>query len=121
VDKHDALNYYLEQTTSSQTMALRQPLSQLTKRASPLFISKYTAAPTSTIWQQQRKNLAAHAAPPVSQDATSSKGPTAMVFMNMGGPSTTDEVGDFLSRLFVRSNCSISLIVSYSFNRQMEI
>ena len=24
-----------------------------------------------------------------------------MVFMNMGGPSTTDEVGSFLSRLFV--------------------
>ena len=39
--------------------------------------------------------------PPVTQDATSSKGPTAMVFMNMGGPSTTDEVGSFLSRLFV--------------------
>ena len=39
--------------------------------------------------------------PPVTQDATSSKGPTAMVFMNMGGPSTTDEVGNFLSRLFV--------------------
>ncbi|KAK3167476.1 hypothetical protein OEA41_010603 [Lepraria neglecta] len=38
--------------------------------------------------------------PPVTQDATSSKGPTAMVFMNMGGPSTTDEVGGFLSRLF---------------------
>ncbi|MCJ1276589.1 ferrochelatase hem15 [Puttea exsequens] len=38
--------------------------------------------------------------PPVTQDVTSSKGPTAMVFMNMGGPSTTDEVGDFLSRLF---------------------
>ncbi|KAL8825310.1 MAG: hypothetical protein Q9191_004493 [Dirinaria sp. TL-2023a] len=38
--------------------------------------------------------------PPVMQDATSPKGPTAMVFMNMGGPSTTDEVGDFLSRLF---------------------
>ncbi|KAL6718740.1 ferrochelatase hem15 [Lecanora helva] len=34
------------------------------------------------------------------QDTTSSQGPTAMVFMNMGGPSTTDEVGDFLSRLF---------------------
>jgi protoheme ferro-lyase len=30
-----------------------------------------------------------------------SKGPTAMVFLNMGGPSTTDEVEDFLSRLFV--------------------
>ena len=39
--------------------------------------------------------------PPVSQDPTSSKGPTAMVFMNMGGPSTTGEVGSFLSRLFV--------------------
>ncbi len=39
--------------------------------------------------------------PPVTQDETSSKGPTAMVFMNMGGPSKTDEVGDFLSRLFV--------------------
>ncbi|KAI9712111.1 MAG: ferrochelatase hem15 [Bogoriella megaspora] len=38
--------------------------------------------------------------PPVMQDSTGSKGPTAMVFMNMGGPSTTDEVGDFLSRLF---------------------
>ncbi|KAE9964002.1 hypothetical protein BLS_008740 [Venturia inaequalis] len=80
-------------------MALRQPLSQLTRRASPSLISKYTAAPTSSLWQQ-RKSLAAHAAPPVTQDATSSKGPTAMVFMNMGGPSTTDEVGDFLSRLF---------------------
>ena len=42
--------------------------------------------------------------PPVTQDETSSKGPTAMVFMNMGGPSTTDEVGDFLSRLFVSRN-----------------
>ena len=40
--------------------------------------------------------------PPVTQNATSSKGPTAMVFMNMGGPQTTDDVGDFLSRLFVR-------------------
>jgi ferrochelatase len=39
--------------------------------------------------------------PPVTQDTTGSKGPTAMVFMNMGGPSTTDEVEDFLSRLFV--------------------
>lgn len=41
------------------------------------------------------------AVPPVTQDATGSKGPTAMVFLNMGGPSTTDEVEDFLSRLFV--------------------
>lgn len=28
---------------------------------------------------------------------------TAVVFLNMGGPSTTDEVGDFLTRLFVRA------------------
>jgi len=39
-------------------------------------------------------------APPVTQDSTSKRGPTAMVFMNMGGPATTDEVGGFLSRLF---------------------
>jgi protoheme ferro-lyase len=42
-------------------------------------------------------------APPVTQSSMGSKGPTAMVFMNMGGPSTTDQVGDFLSRLFVSS------------------
>ncbi|KAL2169276.1 hypothetical protein VTG60DRAFT_6279 [Thermothelomyces hinnuleus] len=35
---------------------------------------------------------------PVTQ--ASGRGPTAMVFLNMGGPSATDEVGDFLSRLF---------------------
>lgn len=43
----------------------------------------------------------AAATPPVTQDSTSSKGPTAMVFMNMGGPASTDQVGPFLSRLFV--------------------
>ena len=42
----------------------------------------------------------ASVAPPVTQDSFSKKGPTAMVFMNMGGPSTTDEVGSFLSNLF---------------------
>lgn len=50
--------------------------------------------------RDQRCGLAT-AVPPVTQDATGSKGPTAMVFMNMGGPSTTDQVEDFLSRLFV--------------------
>jgi protoporphyrin/coproporphyrin ferrochelatase len=45
----------------------------------------------------------ATAAPPVTQSAVGAQGPTAMVFMNMGGPSSTDEVGDFLSRLFVSS------------------
>lgn len=38
--------------------------------------------------------------PPVTQSSTSRNGPTAMVFMNMGGPQTTDAVGPFLSRLF---------------------
>lgn len=87
--------------------ALRQSFTQLTKRASPLQISKYTATPVSSLRQPQHKqdppgnrNYAA-VVPPVTQDATGSKGPTAMVFMNMGGPSTTDEVGSFLSMLFV--------------------
>ncbi|KAL3495936.1 ferrochelatase mitochondrial precursor [Aspergillus germanicus] len=51
-------------------------------------------------YSKQQRNGLATAVPPVTQDATGSKGPTAMVFLNMGGPSTTDEVGDFLSRLF---------------------
>ncbi|KAH3065575.1 hypothetical protein KXV27_005417 [Aspergillus fumigatus] len=49
--------------------------------------------------QEQRKGLAT-AVPPVTQNAAGSKGPTAMVFLNMGGPSKIDEVEDFLSRLF---------------------
>ncbi|KAL2890387.1 hypothetical protein HOO65_020929 [Ceratocystis lukuohia] len=36
----------------------------------------------------------------VTQSKIGSKGPTAMVFLNMGGPSTLNDVGDFLSRLF---------------------
>lgn len=55
----------------------------------------------------RQRNVAVRAmasvAPPVTQDSVGSQGPTAMVFMNMGGPSTTGEVGDFLSRLFVRN------------------
>ncbi|TVY42878.1 Ferrochelatase, mitochondrial [Lachnellula subtilissima] len=84
-------------------MAFRTPISQLTKRASQSTISKLTSTPSTALWQRayanQIRSLATHV-PPVTQDATSSKGPTAMVFMNMGGPSTTDEVGGFLSRLF---------------------
>lgn len=48
----------------------------------------------------QRAGLAT-VAPPVTQDAVGARGPTAMVFMNMGGPSTTNDVQDFLSKLFV--------------------
>ncbi|EPE35155.1 Chelatase [Glarea lozoyensis ATCC 20868] len=83
-------------------MSLRTPIIQLTKRASKSTISKLTT-PASSLWQRNANDQSrsfATPAPPVTQNATSSKGPTAMVFMNMGGPSTTDEVGDFLSRLF---------------------
>ena len=70
-----------------------------------LSVPKTTLSKTAS-WQSlrnplQSRNLAS-VIPPVMQDSTGSKGPTAMVFMNMGGPSTTDEVGGFLSRLFVR-------------------
>jgi hypothetical protein len=39
--------------------------------------------------------------------ATEPKGPTAMVFLNMGGPSRTEDVEDFLTRLFVSSQASV--------------
>merc|ERR1712093_823946 len=85
--------------------SLRQPLAQLTKRASNAQIAQCTyhaakaaSASASASWQQ--RHLATVRAPPVTQDSTGRKGPTAMVFMNMGGPSTTGEVYDFLARLF---------------------
>ena len=85
-------------------MALRNPICQLYRHASPPIIPKVAAINTMPIASKclrgQMRSMAT-VVPPVTQDAMSSKGPTAMVFMNMGGPSTTDEVGDFLSRLFV--------------------
>jgi len=74
----------------------------LTRRASPANISKLSST-NATPW----RGLATPAAHPVTQNATGSKGPTAMVFMNMGGPSTVDEVGGFLSNLFVCAPLSI--------------
>lgn len=85
-------------------MAFRTPINQLTKRACQSNVSKFSSIPTTTLWQRNAANQIrgfATPVPPVTQDATSSKGPTAIVFMNMGGPQTTDEVGGFLSRLFV--------------------
>lgn len=64
----------------------------------------WTHSPTNALaaLQQSRQKMRfATVAPPVTQDHTGSKGPTAMVFMNMGGPAELDEVGPFLSRLFV--------------------
>ncbi|KAL6791341.1 hypothetical protein GGI42DRAFT_181330 [Trichoderma sp. SZMC 28013] len=76
-------------------MALRLTTQQFSKG-----LSRRAAAPLGL---SQLANHARHLATPVhpvTQDATGSKGPTAMVFLNMGGPSTLNEVGDFLSRLF---------------------
>ncbi|KAK0718339.1 hypothetical protein B0T26DRAFT_326834 [Lasiosphaeria miniovina] len=85
-------------------MAFRLPASRLCKAV---------AVPASTVRPMRTPGLSRHtsqkqlrwlATPtpqhPETQNATGSRGPTAMVFLNMGGPSTTDEVGDFLSRLF---------------------
>lgn len=86
-------------------MALRNPIFQLSKKASISPVSGITRFPSALTLRQNNASQARYLAtpvPPVTQGATGSKGPTAMVFMNMGGPSTTDEVGDFLSRLFVR-------------------
>ncbi|ORY15169.1 ferrochelatase mitochondrial precursor [Clohesyomyces aquaticus] len=80
-------------------MALRSPLTGAWKRASstsPSTSATTYLSPQASRWRRGNATLV----PPVTQNATGSKGPTAMVFMNMGGPSTTDEVGDFLSRLF---------------------
>ncbi|KAL8401637.1 hypothetical protein RB596_008435 [Gaeumannomyces avenae] len=89
--------------------ALRQSRRQLSRTLSRQTPISLCAAQNLRSWP----SLAASAAPasiqsrcfatpvpPVTQDATGSKGPTAMVFLNMGGPSTTDEVHDFLLRLF---------------------
>ena len=88
-------------------MALRRQITQLAKQTLRATVAKFAPASTTTPWLPQSQCLSnplrsmATVVAPVTQDATSSKGPTAMVFMNMGGPSTTDEVGTFLSRLFV--------------------
>ncbi|KAI8965860.1 ferrochelatase-domain-containing protein [Daldinia sp. FL1419] len=74
-------------------MATRHPIAQLARRAAG------TASAKPTPLALQTRSFATPA-PPVAQNSAGSKGPTAMVFLNMGGPSTVDEVGDFLSRLF---------------------
>ena len=88
---------------SCSNMAIRSPMSQLYKHFSPSSIPRFAAISTQHAASPCQMRSMATVVPPVTQDATSSKGPTAMVFMNMGGPSTTDEVGDFLSKLFVRT------------------
>ncbi|PWO00003.1 ferrochelatase-domain-containing protein [Tilletiopsis washingtonensis] len=55
------------------------------------------AAPSST---PAARASAPPAARPLATLASAPRPPTAVLLMNMGGPSTLDEVGDFLSRLF---------------------
>ncbi|KAH7349331.1 ferrochelatase [Plectosphaerella cucumerina] len=80
-------------------MAFRRSAAQLTKSLSH-------SAPSTTSRNFLPKTLSTSTSrwlatvPPVTQNSVGSRGPTAMVFLNMGGPSTTDEVQDFLSRLF---------------------
>ena len=62
--------------------------------------SRLLRASRSCCSKSLRRGLAI-AAQQVPDAHVSDKGPTAIVFMNMGGPSSTGEVGDFLSRLFV--------------------
>jgi hypothetical protein len=50
----------------------------------------------------QFRQMASESFETESEVTPGKKGPTAIVFLNMGGPSKTSEVGDFLSRLFVR-------------------
>jgi len=78
--------------------------------------------PSLALRKAEQKSNMATVAPPVTQNSMSSKGPTAMVFMNMGGPAKTDDVGDFLSRLFVSSIPHPSLLhaLTYAIRRRME-
>ncbi|KAF2729950.1 ferrochelatase-domain-containing protein [Polyplosphaeria fusca] len=79
-------------------MALRAPFPQACWRLTARYTARYTA-PVSPLPSQWRRGNAT-VAPPKPDTVQGANGPTAVVFMNMGGPSTTDEVGDFLSRLF---------------------
>ncbi|EEP79397.1 ferrochelatase [Uncinocarpus reesii 1704] len=78
-------------------MALQRSMARLCRRE--MGGSMWRASSIANNYSQKGCGMAT-AVPPVTQSSTGAKGPTAMVFLNMGGPSTTDEVGDFLSRLF---------------------
>ncbi|KAF1961926.1 ferrochelatase mitochondrial precursor [Byssothecium circinans] len=81
-------------------MAMRTPIAHAVKRATCTSPATSVLTPRTSRWRRSNATVA----PPVTQNAAGSKGPTAMVFMNMGGPSTTDEVHDFLSNLFADSD-----------------
>lgn len=65
------------------------PLASTSSSNAPSASTPSASQPSS----QPSRSLATHAHSP-------SRGPTGVLMMNMGGPSTLPEVGDFLSRLF---------------------
>ncbi|KAH6877578.1 ferrochelatase mitochondrial precursor [Alternaria rosae] len=75
-------------------MALRVSCSRAAKRATSTTPATSLISSYSAQWRRGNATVAP------TQMTPGSKGPTAMVFMNMGGPSTTDEVHGFLSMLF---------------------
>jgi hypothetical protein len=109
--------------TGTSTMASRKLVTNLAQsgcRTSKDLFSR--AVPCYAAHNAGQKLSMATVAPPVTQTTIGSKGPTAMVFMNMGGPSTTDQVGDFLSRLFVSKTAQCSPhMLTFVLPRQMAI
>ncbi|KAF2640988.1 ferrochelatase mitochondrial precursor [Massarina eburnea CBS 473.64] len=75
---------------------MRIPIAHAAKRATLTSPAISVLSPCISRWRRSNATVA----PTVAKSAVGSKGPTAIVFMNMGGPSTTDEVGSFLSNLF---------------------
>ncbi|KAI0914673.1 hypothetical protein F4824DRAFT_494789 [Ustulina deusta] len=81
-------------------MAARHSVAHLSRRAAGAVASSPLRAPWPARDVASQTRTFATPVPPVTQNAAGSKGPTAMVFLNMGGPSTVNEVEDFLRRLF---------------------
>lgn len=90
--------------TFFQSMALRPVAANVPTRilrTIPASDSCLSHCRNGQIASKHIKQQLRYFAHPVIQNGAGSKGPTAIVFLNMGGPSTVNEVGDFLSRLFV--------------------
>ncbi|EGC44871.1 ferrochelatase [Histoplasma capsulatum var. duboisii H88] len=81
-------------------MSLRTSMTALPRQALGRTCWRTTTSISLSGYGEQQWRGMATTAPPVTQDSMGSKGPTAMVFLNMGGPQTTQDVGDYLSRLF---------------------
>lgn len=96
-------------TTTTTRTTMRSNLVRCARAGSSHFRSFYPAASTATFAPSQQLAICSsfgsfvqrHGLATAAPTSHGSKKPTAVVFLNMGGPSKTDEVGDFLYRLFV--------------------